>query len=425
MKKKGTIIPICVLAVLVIVSLITKYIDTANVTTGNEPECCIKIVSKDGSKVTYWGLGYKVIRYVGISPDEPYKSNIGVKMGSWFMKYEKPTNVVLDVKSFIDNKTFKVSEKADVDFITSLLKNSRYINEPCEGIFDYAITYDNYTYNILIGCGEINKSGKQATISDEDMKELERILVNAAEKSIGYKTLKIIDGAESGNLILAGEESNFVYSLDVKNIDILLDGKNAKMKDLEDGMPIDIYFESDFDNVPKKQGQLIDITPFCNSINGHSIGTERNPVGSLYDLSGLYLKVLEDLWEVDPGLNGDIKYISIDLSNAPGDLTDSEKSAISYIFAKKHNKQCLELSFEELRDKGYIKKDELYWEDGLLFSIIDKMKDEEQYNGLRMIKFNAQKWRSGTGAYFFTDCSASWSQNGTYTDYNIGGQAIS
>ena len=96
MKKKGLIITIYILLILIIVSLITKYIDTGNVTTGHEPECCIKIVSHDGNKVTYWGLGYKVVRYVGVSPDEPYKNNIGVKIGSWFMKYEKPTNVSLE-----------------------------------------------------------------------------------------------------------------------------------------------------------------------------------------------------------------------------------------------------------------------------------------------------------------------------------------
>jgi len=425
MKKKGLIITICVLVVLIIASLITKYIDTANVSTGHEPECCIKIVSQDGGKVTYWGLGYKVVRYVGVSPDEPYESNIGVKMGSWFMKYEKPTNEILDVKSFEENKTFKVSDKADVDFITNLLKNSKYIGEPCDGIIDYAITYDNDTYNVLISCSEINKGGKQAAISDEDMKELERILVNAAEKNSEYKTLKIIDGAESGNLILAGTETNFVYSLDAKKIEIMVDGKKAELKDLEDGMPIDIYSEENFDNVPQKQGQPIDITSFCKSINGHTIGTERNPGGSLYDLSGLYLKVLEDLWEVDSGLNGDIKYISIDLSKAPGELTEGEKSAISYIFAKAHDAQCLQFAFDELREQGYIEKDELYWEDGLLFSITDDMKAEEHYNGLRVIKFDAQKWRSGLGAYFFNDCSASWPQMGTWSDYNVGGHAIS
>jgi hypothetical protein len=161
-----------VLIVLIIASLVTKYIDTANVSTGHEPECCIKIVSADGGKVTYWGLGYKVVRYVGVSPEEPYEDNIGVKMGSWFMKYEDTTNVILDVKSFGGNQTFKVSNKADVDFITNLLKNSKYIDEPCDGIIDYAITYDDYTYDVLISCSEIRKGNKQAKISDKDMEEL-------------------------------------------------------------------------------------------------------------------------------------------------------------------------------------------------------------------------------------------------------------
>ena len=249
--------------------------------------------------------------------------------------------------------------------------------------------------------------------------------VSYLDEKYEHKKFKIVDGAESGNLILAGAEINSVYSLDANKVDILVNGNKAELRDLEDGMPLDIYYEGDFDNVNKPMGVAFDITSFCKIIIGHSIGTEGNPGGTCYDLSGLYLKVLEDLWETDAGLNGDIKYISIDLSKAPGELTEGEKSAISYIFAKTHDKQCLELTFEELREQGYIEKDELYWEDGLLFSITDSMKAEEQYNGLRVIKFDAQKWRSGLGAYIFTDCTASWPQMGTWSDYNVGGHAIS
>ena len=279
----------------------------------------------------------------------------------------------------------------------------------------YLFLYLILSIAILSGCnnakpGENGPTPNQVTYLGENHKT---------------ETLKIIDGVESGNLILAGTETDFVYMLDVTNIEVLIDGNKAELKDLEDGMPIDVYYDGELENVPQKQGQPIDITSFCKSINGYSIGTERNPGGSLYDLSGLYLKVLEDLWEVDSGLNGDIKYISIDLSKAPGELTEGEKAAISYIFAKAHDKQCLQLTFDELREQGYIEKDELYWEDGLLFSITDDMKAEEQYNGLRVIKFDAKKWRSGTGAYFFNDCSASWPQNGTWSDYNVGGHAIS
>lgn len=211
MKKKGLIITICVLVILIIASLITKYIDTANVSTGHEPECCIKIVSQDGGKVTYWGLGYKVVRYVGVSPNEPYESNIGVKMGSWFMNYEKPTNVILDVKSFGTNNTFQISEKADVDFITNLLKHSKYIDEPCDGIVDYAITYDNDTYNILISCGEIRKGNKQAKISDKDMEELGRILVTAADKKRIYTYEESVEEMSKPYLSLDKENRKFQF----------------------------------------------------------------------------------------------------------------------------------------------------------------------------------------------------------------------
>ena len=33
------------------------------VATNNEPKYCVKIVSRGGNKITYWGLGYKLIRY--------------------------------------------------------------------------------------------------------------------------------------------------------------------------------------------------------------------------------------------------------------------------------------------------------------------------------------------------------------------------
>ena len=90
MKKKICIGVGILLMILIVAGIVTNYIDSGRVATGHEPKYCIKIVNNDGSKVTYWGLGYKVIRYVGVSPNEPYESNIGVKMENWFMKYKLP-----------------------------------------------------------------------------------------------------------------------------------------------------------------------------------------------------------------------------------------------------------------------------------------------------------------------------------------------
>ena len=113
MKKKVTITIIVVVIILFVAGIITNYMDSARVRTGYEPKYCIKIVSYDGNKVTYWGLGYKVIRYVGVSPNEPYKNNIGVKMGNWFMTYSLDENDNKEEKrEYI--KTYNVIEKPDI-----------------------------------------------------------------------------------------------------------------------------------------------------------------------------------------------------------------------------------------------------------------------------------------------------------------------
>lgn len=109
MKKKNVLIICIIIAViLAVLSFIANYIDKGRVSTGHEPKLTIKIVSEDGKKVTYWGLGYKVVRYPSVSPDEPYKNNRGVKMGNWFMKYEpdETENIEIsleDVNDIINN----------------------------------------------------------------------------------------------------------------------------------------------------------------------------------------------------------------------------------------------------------------------------------------------------------------------------------
>lgn len=115
--KKKLLTGIGVFALLLVAAgFITNYADSGRIQTGHEPKYCIKTVSRDGSKVTYWGLGYKIVRYVGISPNEPYESNTGVKMGSWFMEYEppidsdtvsEPKNKISSLDDFYNNELTK------------------------------------------------------------------------------------------------------------------------------------------------------------------------------------------------------------------------------------------------------------------------------------------------------------------------------
>ena len=148
------------------------------------------------------------------------------------------------------------------------------------------------------------------------------------------------------------------------------------------------------------------------------------------DVCELYLKVLEDLWNVDPGLNSEVSQIGIDLSEL-SHLTEPEKDTVMSEFAAKHDLPYIAGTWEELCEQGYIDKDNLYWKDGLFFSI--KTNEDAVWN-LPALKegdpipeltaFDAQKWRSGLGAYYFSQCSAQKNADGTWS-YTVGQEAIS
>lgn len=176
MKKKiGIGIGIFVI-ILIILGVITNYVDGGRVATGHEPKYCIKIVSNDGNKVTYWGLGYKVVRYVGVSPNEPYENNIGVKMGSWFMKNELPKTDIIEIE--YEGEKVTVTDIRDIEFIENILLNSKYDREICKGINTHKITMNNEIYYLKESCQEIQKGDKQAQISKEDLETINNIISN-------------------------------------------------------------------------------------------------------------------------------------------------------------------------------------------------------------------------------------------------------
>ena len=63
------------------------------------------------------------------------------------------------------------------------------------------------------------------------------------------------------------------------------------------------------------------------------------------------------------------------------------------------------------------------WENGCHFSITEQPMDGSY--SLVPVTFDAWKWRSSLGAYYFCDCTAVQSALGEWSDYSIGSQAIS
>ena len=218
-----------------------------------------------------------------------------------------------------------------------------------------------------------------------------------------FATFRVVAGAESGNLVLArdGDTADQVYTLNTK--DLPLD------RPVENGELINVYFETVLETFPAQFGGVTAVE--------HTL-TDRD------DRCGLYLRVLEDLWAADPGLNTDLEELGVDFSGLT-DLSESEKSALAWVFGNAHGLTPITGTLEELWEAGCLtpmtqpaegREDSvaLYrWENGCLFSL----------SGSAEGGFTARKWASGLGAYVFSDCTARQNADGTWT-YEAGAQVI-
>ncbi len=224
--------------------------------------------------------------------------------------------------------------------------------------------------------------------------------------------LRVVGDGEDGTLILAGETE--VYALPLDGVTLYLDGSSVFASEIESGMSAEVWYTGGVQETnPARFAQVVAV----------SFSREADP---RYDLCGLYLQVLEDLWNADDGLNGGAELVSVDLSKAPDGLTAGEKAAIAYVFAQKHGVQGLTMTFDELREEGYLTGEKLEdgstaysFANGLLFTITP---EETQDNGASVC-FSAGKWRSPLGAYHFTKCTASRGDSGW--EYSVGAELIS
>lgn len=220
---------------------------------------------------------------------------------------------------------------------------------------------------------------------------------------------------KDGHLLLSGDS---LYTISCKDLKVFLDGEEAQAGDLKNGMAVDLVGKSDGIIVAESYpGQ-----PF--NIDRIEAWTKKEGKS---DLVGLYLKVLTDLWQKDPALHSDIKYVSLDTSQAPG-LSDGEKEALQYVFQGWLGDQkdlpddliCLDYSYEDLVKEGFIEKKAKEWKDGVLLTL-----EAGESQGGDDLKFSAEMWRSGLGAYSLHDCSVEWGSDGYWTGYQVGSEPVS
>lgn len=244
---------------------------------------------------------------------------------------------------------------------------------------------------------------------------------------------RVVSVSENNVLLLADVDSERgdIYTLDAGELS--LEHDQAELGELLDdgqlavGALVEVAFGGDIlERYPALFGGVERITVLPDEFD---------------DRCALYLRVLNDLWGKDEGLNSSgVEYISVDL--AATSLTPAERSAVAWTFAQSHSAKPLELNYEQLCEEGYIsgltgENAFPQWEKGILFTITEtdepvlfslpSMSEGEeepsmsQFNIKNTVSFDASKWRTALGAYGFSKCVAVQNNDGVWGDYHING----
>lgn len=242
-----------------------------------------------------------------------------------------------------------------------------------------------------------------------------------------FRLVTVGDGDDPAS-VLAGTDggAGAVYTLDLFSVeDLTIEGYTQEEMDLLDWSPM--------------PGALVEVTWDGSVMESYpmrfgTVASVRILEDGFDDLCRLYLDVLNDLWEVDPSLNDGITELGVDLSGTS--LPESEQATVAYAFGSAHGLMAMEGTYQDFVDSGYIDGEALFWKDGCLFSVKETQDENPvtfnlpsfgpgdempDYSGVR---FDAEKWRSGLGAYFFTDCTAVRNGGGQWGDYTVGAEAI-
>lgn len=244
---------------------------------------------------------------------------------------------------------------------------------------------------------------------------------------------RVVSVSENNVLLLADVDSERgdIYTLDAGELS--LEHDQAELGELLDdgqlavGALVEVAFGGDIlESYPALFGGVERITVLPDEFD---------------DRCALYLRVLNDLWGKDEGLNSSgVEYISVDL--AATSLTPAERSAVAWTFAQSHSAEPLELNYEQLCGEGYIsglEGENIFpaWENGVLFTITEtddpvtfnlpslseggEEPSMSQFNIKNTVSFDASKWRTALGAYGFSKCVAVQNNDGVWGDYRING----
>lgn len=258
----------------------------------------------------------------------------------------------------------------------------------------------------LTACGAAPAAAGRRNSPDlSGARALPQTMVETPPVDLPTLRLILVDGAGTDTLLLAGETAGEVYTVPADSFPLTLDGEPADASVLEDGMPLTVAYTGIEETFPARLS--------IAAAEAYRLGTEKNPGGGFYDLCGLYLQVLSDLAE------GGEETVAVDLSQAPGDLTEGEKAAIAW-------------RFRELCDAG-LADPENAAPGTARFTIRAASGEEGEAYSLPVLQFEAERSQTlpagpdGTRpatARILQDCTAVWPEFGTWTGYQVGSEVL-
>lgn len=127
----------------------------------------------------------------------------------------------------------------------------------------------------------------------------------------------------------------------------------------------------------------------CFALLCSMFATACSNSGPTKDMGEIYSLALDALMPMDEGLNGDMQFIAIDMSNFIN-LNEKDKEQILNHFGK-YNVEVMEATYEELKEKGLYdpKTNALY---GILLRVQETQISDQQ------VIVECSKYRSGLGA---------------------------
>ena len=232
-----------------------------------------------------------------------------------------------------------------------------------------------FIFILLTGCGTVENplvARKVETPSDSGLAKQTEVYTFQAEVINTEVPLLVAPDKDSNEARSSDKISVSVQSEDITNAN----GDTITLEDLKKGDFVTINY-----NGVILESYPAQITADSIAVVGHNV---------LYDG---YMALIDDIYQEDSGLNGEIEMIALDTTGWTG-LTDIQKEMIFSQVKEAYGFDTVEGTYDDLVEQGLINEDQLYFEKGILIKLSNMTYDEDK----QTITCAISKWRSGLGA---------------------------